>query len=142
MVAVLVLFISLGMLAFGLDFTFGGHDLGAGLPLLAAGLYGTWQVATTPVRLSIEGGWVRTYGLRGAAARTADLASVEVAGSWRGPRLRMLGRDGQVAIELDAALFDQRQLLAALAGAGVSEPRPRGRPARRPSRRSGPGAPP
>jgi hypothetical protein len=125
-VAGLILFICLGMLAFGLDFLVAVHDFGAGLPLLAAGGYGAWQVASTPFEVSIADGWLRTRGLRPAALRLADVERAEVAGSWRGARQRFLRRDGGVALEFDAGLFDQKRLAAGISEAGLGR-RPGGR---------------
>lgn len=118
-VAALLLFICLGMLAFGLDFVVASRDFAAGIPLLVAGGYGAWQVLSTPVEVSIGGGWLRSRGLRPASVRLADVERAEVAGSWRGNRQRFLRRDGSVALEFDAAVFDQKQLAAAISEAGV-----------------------
>jgi hypothetical protein len=118
-VAGLVMFLSLGMLAFAADFLVSAHDLGAGVPLLAAGLYGAWQVASTPFQLSIADGSVRTRGLRTVTVPIADLDRAEIVGSWRGGRQRFVRRDGSVALDFDAGVFDQKVLAAAISDAGL-----------------------
>jgi hypothetical protein len=130
MVAGLVMFLSLGMLAFAADFLLWAHDPGAGLPLLVAGAYGAWQVASTPFELTIGDGSVRTRGLRPVAVPIAELDRVEVVGSWRGGRQHLLRRDGTVALDFDAGIFDQKVLGAALSAAGLASGAGR-RPGRR-----------
>ncbi|MFZ0217806.1 MAG: hypothetical protein WAM30_17895, partial [Candidatus Dormiibacterota bacterium] len=116
---------SLLLVAFGVADLVPGPNLLAAL-VTAAGLYGLWQIAQTPLALRVDAGQLSVRGLRRRRLPLAELAHVELRrqGMLRPTVLRFVREGGRVAFSADAAVWRPAALQEALHSLGVPLVRP------------------
>ena len=121
--------VSVFLVAVGAGRLLASHsDVLMGLAAAGLGGYGLFNVLQTPTFLRAGDGLVELGGLLPRRARASDLERVVLErGGLRRPWVwRFKLRDGRLAFETDAGLWNQGELRALLKSAGVKVETPRG----------------